>query len=232
MLANGLEEPPETRYDVLASAFSFAHFAAPAGPRAFASRRFSNPRITACNNSLLPSFVLDASSFRSSSSNRRAHGNSCSSKVTATAGRAMPFCASFKRVCANRDRPQAYGQRAGRPPRPQRAAADGWQHSDPCSGLHYLRHWQRRSSGLHRHGISVRHDYETPHRRTPMEPRGDSFPGDRNSRAIRFRVGGSVRRAGMGALWEVSVDGTNLHALLPPGGLTPPQECCGKWSVS
>src|SRR6202035_594167 len=45
---------------------------------------------------------------------------------------------------------------------------------------------------------------------------------------IRFRVGGGL--AARGALWEVSVNGTNLHPLLP-GWRTPPSECCGKWTA-
>jgi Tol biopolymer transport system component len=44
---------------------------------------------------------------------------------------------------------------------------------------------------------------------------------------IRFRVGGAfVTR---GALWQVSVDGTDPHPLLPAWH-TPPNECCGTWT--
>ncbi len=45
---------------------------------------------------------------------------------------------------------------------------------------------------------------------------------------IRFRVGGFTST--QGSLWQVSVDGTNLHPLLP-GWRTPPVECCGKWTT-
>jgi len=45
---------------------------------------------------------------------------------------------------------------------------------------------------------------------------------------IRFRVGGF--NATQGSLWQVSVDGTNLHPLLP-GWHTPPVECCGSWTA-
>ena len=45
---------------------------------------------------------------------------------------------------------------------------------------------------------------------------------------IRFRVGGFTTT--QGSLWQVSVDGTNLHPLLP-GWRTPPVECCGKWTT-
>ena len=45
--------------------------------------------------------------------------------------------------------------------------------------------------------------------------------------AIRFRVGGFT--TAQGSLWQVSMDGTNLHPLLP-GWRTPPAECCGKWT--
>ena len=44
---------------------------------------------------------------------------------------------------------------------------------------------------------------------------------------VRFRLGGS--NFGEGALWEVSVDGKNLHPLLP-NWHTPPRECCGRWT--
>src|SRR5271169_868135 len=45
---------------------------------------------------------------------------------------------------------------------------------------------------------------------------------------IRFRVGGAI--FGESSLWEISVEGTNLHAVLP-GWHTPPSECCGKWTA-
>ena len=45
---------------------------------------------------------------------------------------------------------------------------------------------------------------------------------------IRFRVGGFSNT--QGSLWQVSVDGTNLHPLLP-GWRTPPAECCGNWTT-
>jgi eukaryotic-like serine/threonine-protein kinase len=41
--------------------------------------------------------------------------------------------------------------------------------------------------------------------------------------AIDYKTGGS-------SLWEVSVQGTNLHPLLP-GWHNPPDECCGKWTA-
>ena len=45
---------------------------------------------------------------------------------------------------------------------------------------------------------------------------------------IRLRVGGLVIT--LGSLWQVAVDGTNLHPLLPAWH-TPPSECCGKWTA-
>jgi eukaryotic-like serine/threonine-protein kinase len=45
---------------------------------------------------------------------------------------------------------------------------------------------------------------------------------------IRFRVGGLSFT--QGSLWQVLVNGTNLHPLLP-GLRTPPSECCGKWTA-
>jgi serine/threonine protein kinase/Tol biopolymer transport system component len=44
---------------------------------------------------------------------------------------------------------------------------------------------------------------------------------------IRFRVGGAFSTRG--SLWQVSVNGTDLHPVLPAWH-TPPNECCGRWS--
>jgi eukaryotic-like serine/threonine-protein kinase len=49
-----------------------------------------------------------------------------------------------------------------------------------------------------------------------------------DGKVIRFRVGGF--NTAQGSLWQVSMDGTNLHPLLP-GWHTPPVECCGKWTA-
>ena len=45
---------------------------------------------------------------------------------------------------------------------------------------------------------------------------------------IRFRVAGAI--FGEGALWEVSIDGENLHPLLPDWH-NPPRACCGRWTA-
>jgi serine/threonine protein kinase/Tol biopolymer transport system component len=45
---------------------------------------------------------------------------------------------------------------------------------------------------------------------------------------IRFRVAGAL--FGEGALWEVSIDGKNLHPLLP-NWRNPPRACCGRWTA-
>jgi len=44
---------------------------------------------------------------------------------------------------------------------------------------------------------------------------------------IRLRVGGGMTRRG--SLWQVSVNGKDLHPLLPAWHV-PPAECCGRWS--
>jgi len=49
-----------------------------------------------------------------------------------------------------------------------------------------------------------------------------------DGKVIRFRVGGF--NTTQGSLWQVSMDGTNLHPLLP-GWRTPPVECCGRWTA-
>ncbi len=45
---------------------------------------------------------------------------------------------------------------------------------------------------------------------------------------IRFRLAGTI--FGEGALWEVSIDGKNLHPLLPHWH-NPPRACCGRWTA-
>jgi eukaryotic-like serine/threonine-protein kinase len=45
---------------------------------------------------------------------------------------------------------------------------------------------------------------------------------------VRFRLGGGI--FGEGALWEVAINGKNLHPLLP-NWRNPPRECCGKWTA-
>ncbi len=47
---------------------------------------------------------------------------------------------------------------------------------------------------------------------------------------IRFIVETGRFRFDLGALWEVSINGTNLHPLLP-GWHDPPRQCCGKWTA-
>jgi len=46
--------------------------------------------------------------------------------------------------------------------------------------------------------------------------------------AVRFRLSGGIY--GEGPLWEVSINGKNLHPLLPDWR-NPPRECCGKWTA-
>jgi serine/threonine protein kinase/Tol biopolymer transport system component len=46
---------------------------------------------------------------------------------------------------------------------------------------------------------------------------------------FRFTVGNVVDRSGALSIWEVSADGTGLHAFLP-GWNRPPGECCGNWA--
>jgi len=46
---------------------------------------------------------------------------------------------------------------------------------------------------------------------------------------IRFNVGAVGASTPTGALYQVSVNGTNLHPLVPDWR-TPPEECCGQWT--
>jgi Tol biopolymer transport system component len=48
-----------------------------------------------------------------------------------------------------------------------------------------------------------------------------------DAKSIRFRLGGGFNS--VGSLWEVGVDGTNPHALLP-GWHSTASECCGQWT--
>jgi eukaryotic-like serine/threonine-protein kinase len=48
-------------------------------------------------------------------------------------------------------------------------------------------------------------------------------------KVIRFNIGAVGASTPSGALYQVSVDGTNLHPLVPDWH-TPPQECCGQWT--
>jgi serine/threonine protein kinase/Tol biopolymer transport system component len=48
-----------------------------------------------------------------------------------------------------------------------------------------------------------------------------------NGRKLRFTV---IDKTDSNSLWEVSVQGTNLHPLFP-GWHNPPDECCGKWTA-
>ncbi|MGC1188705.1 MAG: hypothetical protein WA871_15070 [Candidatus Acidiferrales bacterium] len=49
-----------------------------------------------------------------------------------------------------------------------------------------------------------------------------------DGRVIRFSVGERLSRSH--SLWQVSVNGLNMHPLLP-GSHTAPSECCGKWTA-
>jgi eukaryotic-like serine/threonine-protein kinase len=46
---------------------------------------------------------------------------------------------------------------------------------------------------------------------------------------IRFNVAAVGASTPTGSLYQVSVNGTNLHSLVP-GWHTPPEECCGQWT--
>jgi len=74
-------------------------------------------------------------------------------------------------------------------------------------------------------------DGSQPHKLIALPDQANEPVWSPDGKAIRFRVGSARSPSRPGALWEISVDGTNLHALLPPGWRNPPQECCGKWSA-
>ncbi len=47
---------------------------------------------------------------------------------------------------------------------------------------------------------------------------------------IRYGVGTGFFGTRGRALWQISIDGSNAHSLLP-GWHTPPRECCGRWTA-
>ena len=46
-----------------------------------------------------------------------------------------------------------------------------------------------------------------------------------------LRFGAAEEPGGVSFLWEVSIDGTGLHRLLPGWNSPPNRECCGKWTA-
>ena len=70
-------------------------------------------------------------------------------------------------------------------------------------------------------------DGSDPHKLVSLPDLASDLAWSPSGAAIRFRVGGGAN--GLGALWEVAVDRTNLHPLFS-GWHTPPTECCGRWT--
>src|SRR6516162_4773127 len=69
--------------------------------------------------------------------------------------------------------------------------------------------------------------------RTPASVDKSSYIGEPvwspDARRLRFDV--AEHGVGDPVLWEVSLDGTNLHRLLPGWTSSPAIECCGKWTA-
>jgi eukaryotic-like serine/threonine-protein kinase len=70
-------------------------------------------------------------------------------------------------------------------------------------------------------------DGSEPHKLGSAPDRVYALAWSPDGTTIRFGIG-SFGVAG--GLWQVSVDGTNLHPLLPDWH-TPPNECCGQWTA-
>jgi len=70
-------------------------------------------------------------------------------------------------------------------------------------------------------------DGSDPHKLVSLPDAPFEVTWSPNGSIIRFRTGGGAN--GLGAIWEVASDGTNLHPLLP-GWHTPPTECCGRFT--
>ena len=75
--------------------------------------------------------------------------------------------------------------------------------------------WLADSQGLNAHRIATPSGVARQPRFSPDGSR------------VRFTLGDT--KTNSSALWEVAVDGTNPHVLLP-GWRNPPQECCGVWT--
>jgi eukaryotic-like serine/threonine-protein kinase len=71
-------------------------------------------------------------------------------------------------------------------------------------------------------------DGSEPHKLVSAPDRVFDLAWSPDGAVIRFRVAGIL--TAFGALWQVSVNGTNLHPLLPAWH-TPPRECCGAWTA-
>jgi serine/threonine protein kinase/Tol biopolymer transport system component len=71
-------------------------------------------------------------------------------------------------------------------------------------------------------------DGSEPHKIATAPDRVFDLAWSPDAAVLRFRVAGTF--IALGALWQVSVDGTNLHPLLPAWHI-PPRECCGKWTA-
>ena len=73
----------------------------------------------------------------------------------------------------------------------------------------------------------VKNDGADPHRLASAPDRTFDPAFSPDGTVIRFSVGDYA--TSQSSLWEVSVQGTNLHPLFPAWH-TPPNECCGKWT--
>ena len=72
-------------------------------------------------------------------------------------------------------------------------------------------------------------DGSEPHKLVSAPDRAYYPAWSRDGTAIRFNVGAVGASTPTGPLYQVAVNGTNLHPLVP-GWHTPPEECCGQWT--
>jgi serine/threonine protein kinase/Tol biopolymer transport system component len=73
----------------------------------------------------------------------------------------------------------------------------------------------------------ARSDGSEPHKLVSAPDQTSDPVWSPDGTVIRFRVGGA--NVPRGELWQVSINGTDPHPLLP-NWHTPPSECCGKWT--
>ncbi|HXN53299.1 MAG TPA: protein kinase [Candidatus Acidoferrum sp.] len=76
--------------------------------------------------------------------------------------------------------------------------------------------------------ILAKRDGTEPHKLVSLPDQGFELAWSPDGTVIRFRAGD--RNSTPFSLWQVSINGTNLHPVLP-AWRTPPRECCGKWTA-
>ncbi len=89
---------------------------------------------------------------------------------------------------------------------------------------------QRIAYSLGRDLFLAKSDGSDSHKLTSAPDAVNGLAWSPDGTVIRFTVGNRVAGPNGQALWQISIDGSNAHPLLP-GWHTPPAECCGRWTA-